>query len=333
MEHAMCHLKHARDTAIIATAAATSWVVVSEAIELRLPIDCEIGRTCEIQKYVDLDPSPKVRDYQCGTRADNGHKGTDFRLPSLRAQRAGVNVLAAAKGRVLRVRDGVPDMSVRERGMGAVEGQECGNGVVIDHGDGWNTQYCHMAQGSLTVKPGDEVQASQPLGRVGLSGLSEYPHLHFGLTFQGKLVEPFAYEAPEGSCGVGRSLWEPSLQAALAYKPRVVLNTGFANGAVKMEAIEADEVAVPTRETPLVAYVRAIGGKAGDVQKLTITAPDGRVVAENSAKPLDRDKAQTVMFVGKKAPAGGWAKGVYRATYTISAGGAVVLERAFTMEL
>ena len=205
----------------------------AEAIELRLPINCEIGVTCEIQNYVDLDPSSQARDYQCGSRTYNGHKGVDFRLPSLRAQRAGVNVLAAAPGRVLRVRDGVPDMSVRERGIGAVNDRECGNGVVVDHGEGWSTQYCHMAQGSLLVKPGDKVEASQPLGRVGLSGMTEYPHLHFAVTFQGKLVEPFAFGAPEGSCGGGRSLWEPSLQSALAYKPRAVLNTGFTNGRSK----------------------------------------------------------------------------------------------------
>ena len=158
----------------------------TEAIELRLPINCEIGVTCEVQNYVDLDPSSQARDYQCGSRTYDGHKGMDFRLPSLRAQRAGVNVLAAAPGRVLRVRDGVPDMSVRERGIGAVNGRECGNGVVVDHGEGWSTQYCHMAQGSLLVKPGDKVEASQPLGRVGLSGMTEYPHLHFAVTFQGK---------------------------------------------------------------------------------------------------------------------------------------------------
>ena len=136
----------------------------AEAIELRLPINCEIGVTCEVQNYVDLDPSSQARDYQCGSRTYNGHKGVDFRLPSLRAQRAGVNVLAAAQGRVLKVRDGVPDMSVRERGIGAVNDRECGNGVVVDHGEGWSTQYCHMAQGSLLVKPGDKVEASQDVG-------------------------------------------------------------------------------------------------------------------------------------------------------------------------
>ena len=304
-----------------------------EAIELRLPIDCEIGVTCEVQNYVDLDPSPQARDFQCGSRTYNGHKGVDFRLPSLRAQRAGVNVLAAAPGWVLRVRDGVPDMSVRERKIGAVNDRECGNGVIVDHGEGWSTQYCHMAQGSLLVKPGDKVEPSQPLGRVGLSGMTEYPHLHFAVTFQGKLVEPFAFDAPQGSCGGGRSLWEPSLQSALVYKQRAVLNSGFTNGEVKMQAIEAGDVPTPALETPRVAYVRAIGTMAGDIQKLQIAGPDGRILVESSTKPLDRDKAEVMVFVGKKPPAAGWQRGIYRATYTISHDNRLVLDLSFTTEL
>src|SRR5215468_2986431 len=126
VEGQMQSLVYLRHSALLAL-----WLGVgpTEAIELRLPIDCEIGVSCEIQNYVDLDPSSQARDYQCGSRTYNGHKGVDFRLPSLRAQRAGVNVLASAPGRVLGVRDGVPDISVRERGIGAVDNRECGNGV------------------------------------------------------------------------------------------------------------------------------------------------------------------------------------------------------------
>jgi Peptidase family M23 len=326
----MKSLSYPRYTALLALALAAG---PTEAIELGLPITCEIGVTCEVQNYVDLDPSSQVLDYQCGSRTYDGHKGIDFRLPSLRAQRAGVNVLAAAPGRVLSVRDGVPDISVRERGIGAVDGRECGNGVVVDHGEGWSTQYCHMAKGSLLVKSGDRVEGSQPLGRVGLSGMTEYPHLHFAVTFQGKFVEPFAFEAPQGSCGGGRPLWAPSLQSALAYKPRAVLNTGFTNGKVNMKAIEAGDVPAPQFENALVAYVRALGMKAGDIQTLQIAMPDGRILVENSTKPLDRDQAQAMMFVGKEPPTGGWPRGIYRATYTISHDNTVVFERSFTSEL
>ena len=71
-------------------------MTTSHAIEFGLPIDCDVGRNCVIQQYVDHDSSSKARDYQCGTLTYDGHNGTDFRLPNLAARRAGINVLAAA---------------------------------------------------------------------------------------------------------------------------------------------------------------------------------------------------------------------------------------------
>jgi len=301
-----------------------------------LPVACEVGRTCFIQNYVDADASDGAKDYRCGTLTYNDHNGTDFRVPSIAAQRRGVNVLAAADGKVLRVRDGVPDRSVREKGRESVRGTECGNGMVIAHGDGWETQYCHMAAGSITVKSGEAVKAGQPVGRVGLSGLTEYPHLHFMVRKEGKVVDPFAYEAAPGSCGGGRLLWADALAHALVYRDSAVLNSGFATEAVTMEAIEdgsADDAA-PAPDSPvIVAFVRAIGLKGGDVQSLTLRGPDGAVVARNEAKPLDRDKAQVMLFTGKKRPAAGWPRGTYTAIYTVERDGKTVLKQDFAFTL
>lgn len=140
---------------------------------IALPLACTLGKDCAVQNYPDDDPGPAARDYQCHGRTYQGHDGTDIRIPSLARQRAGVAVLAAAPGIVLRVRDGAPDISVRDLPPGAVAGQECGNGVVIDHGPLWQTQYCHMARGSVIVRRGQPVAAGTPLGRVGLSGDTE----------------------------------------------------------------------------------------------------------------------------------------------------------------
>jgi hypothetical protein len=218
-----------------------------------------------------------------------------------------VDVLAAADGRVLRARGDVPDVSVRAAGRReAVQGTECGNGLVIAHADGLETQYCHMAQGSLRVKPGDAVKAGQPIGRVGLSGLTEYPHLHLTVRQGGRVVDPFASGAPPGSCGGGASLWA----VPLPYEPSAVLNVGFATGPVTSEAVESGEVgAAPGADAPaLVAFARAIGKKA---------------------EPLDRPKAQVLLFAGRRRPPSGWAKGAYQATYTVRRDGRIVLERSF----
>lgn len=304
----------------------------AQTVTLRLPVACEIGSTCFIQHYVDRDPSPAAQDYQCGTLTYQDHTGTDIRVPTMAAQKAGVDVVAPAAGKVLRVRDGMEDVSITGRGQESVQNLECGNGLVIDHGQGWETQYCHMAKGSLAVKPGDMVTAGHKLGRIGLSGMTEFPHLHFTVRRDGKMVDPFAYGAPEKSCGGGTSLWDPALRQALAYRPGSVLNTGFATGPVKMEAIESGEAGRdrPKVDSPaLVAFVRAMGLKGGDEQILTVVAPDGKVLAENKAPPLERDKAQWMMFAGVRNAKGAFDPGIYRATYRVVREGKPVIEQSF----
>jgi hypothetical protein len=307
---------------------------VAQTIELRLPIDCEVGRTCVIQHYVDRDPSANAQDYQCGTLTYDGHNGTDFRLPTTAIQRAGIDVLAAAEGRVQHVRDGMPDISVSTPSAPSVDDRECGNGVIIAHADGWESQYCHMALGSLRVKPGEFVRPGQPIGRVGLSGRTEFPHLHFTVRLRGQVVDPFAFGAPEGACGGGVTLWSAGLRASLAYRAPAILNTGFANAPVTMGQIESGEAGqeAPALEaSALVAFVRAIGLKAGDLQQLWVRTPDGRMLAEHSEKPLERNKAQSMLYVGKKRPPSGWPAGTYQATYRIVREGKVVLEQVFAV--
>ncbi|WP_342804333.1 M23 family metallopeptidase [Bradyrhizobium sp. CSA112] len=314
----------------IAAAFGFSSEVIAQSIQLGMPIACEPGRTCYIQNYVDVDPSASTQDYKCGTLTYDAHNGTDFRLPSLASQKAGVEVLAAASGRVLRTRGDAPDGAFSKSAREAVRDVECGNGAVIEHPEHWETQYCHMASGSLMVKPGDLVKAGQPLGRVGLSGMTEYPHLHFTVRHKGAIVDPFAYGAPADSCGSGALLWHPALHAQLAYQERVVINAGFANGPVTMELIEdgsAGKELPSAGAAAIVAFVRVIGLKTGDTQRLVVKDPTGNVIAENRASQLDKNKAQYLLFTGKRRPATGWERGTYKAMYVVERDGRVVLQR------
>lgn len=54
-----------------------------------------------------------------------------------------------------------------------------GNHVLIRHGGGELSLYAHLEKGSVAVRPGEAVEAGQPVGRVGSSGSSWVPHLHF----------------------------------------------------------------------------------------------------------------------------------------------------------
>ena len=292
-------------------------------IALELPVACEIGRTCFLQQYFDHDPGPGARDWRGGPKAYDGHDGADFRLPTSAAQRAGVQVRAAAAGVVKVFRDGEPDRTGGAGSAASVATRECGNGVVITHPGGWETQYCHMAQGSIAVRPGQAVAVGATLGRIGQSGRAEFPHLHLTVRHNGQAVDPFKL-----------GLWSPKAAAALRYKAPEVINAGFAGAPVTGEQLEAAATAPATPTGPaLVAYVRAIALQQGDVQTLTVTAPDGSVLAENRAAPLDRAKAQYFLFAGKRNTTGRWPAGAWRARYTVARGGRVVLDHAFSARL
>lgn len=302
---------------------------------LSFPLACELGRTCEIQHYVDRDPGPGTRDYRCGLQTYEKHTGVDIRLPDMAAQRRGVNVLAAAAGTVVRLRDGVQDVSIRAPGAPSVANQECGNGVVIDHGNGWETQYCHLARGSIVVKQGDKVAAGAPLARVGLSGNTEFPHLHLTVRHAGQIVDPFAPDMSNpGACAAQAGLWTPQALARMTYRAGVVLNAGFTDAQITMADLENGGLRAATPTSPLlVAYVRAIALQPGDSVELDLKGPDGASLARTRGQPLQRWRAQDFVLVGKRRPATGWPRGRYVADYRVWRAGRVAVSRQLEIRL
>ncbi|MFD5200307.1 M23 family metallopeptidase [Streptomyces sp. NPDC058375] len=107
----------------------------------------------------------------------------------------GAPLLAVADATVVRASDGQRDHLSRnslpallylmliEGDVRSVIGAHriIGNHVILDLGDGTYAVYAHLQRGSLQVKAGDTVRAGQRLGRVGNSGNSTEPHLHFHL--------------------------------------------------------------------------------------------------------------------------------------------------------
>lgn len=68
-----------------------------------------------------------------------------------------------------------------------------GNCVLIDHGDGLQTRYAHMLDGSIIIKKGETVKQGQVIGQVGSTGRSTGPHLHFEVILSGERVDPLLY--------------------------------------------------------------------------------------------------------------------------------------------
>lgn len=106
------------------------------------------------------------------------HSGTDFRSP------AGTVVASPGNGKVVLVTDLF----------------YTGLTVIVDHGGGLYSLMAHLSESSVAV--GDEVTTGSPLGRVGSSGRSTGPHLHWTVRLNGSRIDPlsvvrvFAGETP-----------------------------------------------------------------------------------------------------------------------------------------
>ena len=290
---------------------------------LALPIDCEIGTACVVQNYVDQDPGPGARDYRCGFLSYDGHKGSDIRVPDSRAYRQGVAVLAAAPGRVRALRDGMPDASVRVLGKAAVAGRESGNSVVIEHGGGWETQYAHLRRGSLPVRAGQNVRRGQKLGLVGLSGNTEFPHLHFEVRHDANTVDPFIGTGAALPCEPGHEpLWQPQALLALRYTATGVLAADVSGvpPVIGEGNVDRERTAVFAPDSKAaVFWVQIYGAQENDLEAMRLLAPDGRVLAERRGR-IARNRAQQLSYAGARRGSEGWAVGTYRGEYALLRG-------------
>lgn len=101
--------------------------------------------------------------------ASSNHKGIDIGAPK------GVDIVAAAPGKVIVSR----------------YSSSAGYYVTIDHGGGLYSVYMHCSK--LLVKVGDVVAGGSVIAKVGSTGISTGPHLHFGISLNGTYVSPWGY--------------------------------------------------------------------------------------------------------------------------------------------
>lgn len=273
-------------------------------LRLMLPAACAPGQDCWVVNYTDMNPAKdQAQDYTCGAATYDEHEGTDFGLKDTAQMKAGVSVLAAAPGKVLSVRDGLPDRqpSKAEIDEMLANAKGCGNGVLLDHGNGWQSIYCQMRGGTIAVKKGDNVAAGQKIGEVGQSGAAEFPHLHFGLFQNGKTVDPFSGTLAEGGCGKSKgSMWIEGID--VDYEPLSIFTNGFSAEVPNFDTIRADATGIATSSPAidvLTFWAGFYGLHKGDKVVMSIIGPDGKIFATQVTEQKE-DRSRQYYFVGRK---------------------------------
>lgn len=267
-----------------------------------MPVKCTINTDCWITQYPDKDPTSRWQDYTGGNRTSNKHTGTDIALNTIQAMNEGVSVVAAMDGTVAGIRDGIPDINVKNTGIESVDGAKCGNRVVISHGDGWLTDYCHLKKGSLTVKKGDKVTANQKIGEIGRSGLTGMPHLHFQTKHYKDVVDPFSAEPllyPSSPIKKDfKTLWAEPVLKAFKYYPTLIYNIGISNTPPDSDKIKGGEFSESPQintETPFIyLWSDNFAIEKDDIIKFVIKDPSAKILMN---KQFFADKPSVRRFV------------------------------------
>jgi len=277
-----------------------------DSLILQIPINCILDNNCFIQQLADMDETENVVDPFCGTATYNGHKGTDFRLRTLEDIKKNVEVLAAADGTIIGVRTHVADRLIQsKKDRDAIKGIECGNGVVIDHGNDIKTQYCHLKKNGTDLSIGDKVKAGDVIGFVGASGLTEFPHLHMNVNKGDEVVDPFTGNYPrqylEGRCvETANNSWWASPSILDAKRDANLLDANIAGAPINHNSLVIKAPAIAqANDRATVGWVWYINLKHNDKVFIKLQGPNG-FIAEILSKPIKRNKASWSGFVGKK---------------------------------
>ncbi|MBM3502407.1 MAG: M23 family metallopeptidase [Alphaproteobacteria bacterium] len=294
---------------------------LATAPRFEMPVRCADGE-CFVQNYIDVDSTPDARDYSCGRLTYDRHTGVDVRVANMEIVRRGIPVIASAPGVVRGVRDGLEDVNFREIGDEAVRGKECGNGVLINHNDGWVSQYCHLRKDSIVVQNGQEVKVGDRLGFVGMSGKAEFPHVHFEVRYRGTPVDPFTGATVGSGCDVPKNpiFAKPALEA-LAYRPSGLLNAGFSSSEPKSDQVldgKQQQVNFLPNAERIYFWTEIYGRNDGDRERFVVRQPSGEILAQATREATGGHKARSLThMVVTLQNRVAWPIGTYRGEYVL----------------
>jgi murein DD-endopeptidase MepM/ murein hydrolase activator NlpD len=300
------HFAFSIGVVIIVNGSLPSLTKAEERIGLGLPVNCKLGLDCFVQQMPDVDPGHGMLDPLCGQATYQGHTGWDIRLRSLTDIAQDVPVVAIADGTVARIRDGIPDQIFEANDRLRLTEKECGNGLVIDHQRGLSAQYCHMKNGSMTVRPGMQVQKGERIGSIGSSGVAEFPHVHLSVRLNGKLVEPLTGKTLGNEahvCGdLSGSMFDTASKQALVQPTVAILDVGLANAPPELSNLvrTGGPPLATARGNSTVAWLWAINIDEGSQLRIRLVGPGEVTLIDHTTNALPRRKANYLAYVGRK---------------------------------
>lgn len=295
---------------------------IAQIPALLMPIDCEPGDNCWMVNYVDHDPGPSSQDYKCGSIANDGHTGVDFAVRSLSDMHLGIAVIAAADGIVKSIRNGMNDIRIEKLPKGSIGRRLCGNGVLIEYGNGLQTQYCHLRLNSIVVLPNQRVIAGQRIALVGMSGAASFPHLHFTVWQNEKVVDPFVGLEASAKCRLGeKPLWSVQTLRKLDYKPLIITSMGLSSrqpNEKEQYIIENQKIPRTARKKDLYVWANIVGTELNDMIHFTILGPKGLIKLQHTFSITEHSRSRFVSMRRRVPATKGWAHGVYRGEVAIT---------------
>lgn len=149
-----------------------------------------------------------------------------------------------------------------------------GKWVIVNHADGVQTYYAHLSE--ITVKQGQQVKTGQSIGKVGNTGMSTGPHLHYQVMQNGKAVDPASSNIPTltsfATAMTGTGAMEPTMVAQ--NKPDIQ----------DMSVVNKDLRETVSKPIPVVINnINTIDGSSSDVvQSYVITASKEQLSRESA---------------------------------------------------
>lgn len=298
-----------------------------------------------VSNFVDLNAAfpNQLRDYQCEARTyDNAqgynHGGTDvFIWPypwTLMAEGA-VDIVAAAPGTIVGRADGNDDRSC------SFDAPDTPNYVLVRHADGTMAVYLHMKRGSVTTAAiGSTVAAGDYLGKVGSSGISTGPHLHFELRAStannAAVIDPFT-----GPCNTRPTGWAQQRPYREPRINRVAAHSRTPEFAACPNANDTPHFTGAYRPGDRAIFSVAYRDQTRDaVTQLRLVRPDGSVAEAFDFSPAESGNPTPVyngslwffdVTIPATAPTGTWAfeatysGETHRTTFVVNAAGAATI--------